>query len=328
MPKPVYALVGTDSFLQMEKLAQILKEFPEDVQRIDTDGESAELAEVLDELRSFAMFGSGKFVVVRNADAFVSRFREQLEKYVEHPSSSGTLVLRLDSLPKNHRLYKYIVKFGQVEACEPPNQRDLTRWIVSHAKSVHQVIVTPDAAKILADLIGVDMGRLDSELGKLALQADKGRIDVADVRQGVAFQREQEMWDMTNEIASGRTDEAIRRWRQLVTMDSSAEFRAVTWLGMWLEKVAQALPMIRKGVASAMIAKDLRIWPFELVEPFLRTAKKLGDAGVARALDLLVEVDYHSKTGVGDAAKNVERFLLTVGDMVESNAKFKMQNAK
>ncbi len=50
-------------------------------QRVDVDGEKAELAEVLDELRSFAMFGPGKLVVVRNADEFLSRlFQSNLWK--------------------------------------------------------------------------------------------------------------------------------------------------------------------------------------------------------------------------------------------------------
>src|SRR3954466_1819549 len=109
MAKPVYALVGPDPFLQLQKLAGILKQLPADVQRIDVDGERAELADVLDELRSFAMFGGGhKLVVVRDADEFLSRFREQLEQYVAHPSSSATLVLRVSSLPSNQRIYKAI----------------------------------------------------------------------------------------------------------------------------------------------------------------------------------------------------------------------------
>jgi DNA polymerase III delta subunit len=38
----------------------------------------------------------------------------------------------------------------------------------------------------------------------------------------------------------------------------------------------------------------------------------LGDAGLARAVDLLAQIDFQTKTGVGDAADNVERFLLTL----------------
>src|SRR5579884_3206540 len=158
MAKPVYALVGSYPFLQLQKLKEVLSQLPPDAQRSDVDGERAELAEVLDELRSFAMFGGGKVVVVRSADAFITRFREQLEQYVSNPSDSATLVLRLSSLASNQRIYKAIAKTGQIEACEPP--KDLTRWVAQHGKSSHGITVDPDAARLLIDLIGSDLGRL------------------------------------------------------------------------------------------------------------------------------------------------------------------------
>ncbi|HMB95727.1 MAG TPA: hypothetical protein VKK61_06775, partial [Tepidisphaeraceae bacterium] len=71
MAKPVYALIGADSFLQLQKLAEVRGQLPKDVQTIELDGERAELADALDELRSFAMFGSAKLVILRSADDFV-----------------------------------------------------------------------------------------------------------------------------------------------------------------------------------------------------------------------------------------------------------------
>jgi DNA polymerase III delta subunit len=129
-PKPVYALVGEDSFLQLQKLAEIARLLPDDAARIEFDGERAELADVLDELRSFAMFGGGKLVVVRNGDDFITRFREQLEDYVADPSNSATLVLRVATLPKNQRIYKAIDKMGQIVPCEPPKPAQLPSWIL------------------------------------------------------------------------------------------------------------------------------------------------------------------------------------------------------
>jgi DNA polymerase III delta subunit len=313
-PKPVYALIGADAYLQVTRLSQLLDSFPSDSQRIDIDGEKAELSEVLDELRSFAMFGGWKLVVVRSADAFITRFREPLENYLAAPSTSATLLLRVTTLPANQRIYKLIQKVGVIEKCEPPKAAELPRWIISHAKAAHQLLVNPDAAQLLAELIGDDLGRLDNELAKLALQSDTNKLEISDVRQGVAFQREQEMWDMTNEIAAGHPDKAVRRWRQLVQLDSSSEFRAVTWLGMWLEKVQQAVQLRKKGMNGFTIASTLKIWPRELQEPFIKTAEMLGQDGVARAVDLLVEIDHQSKSGVGNAADNVERFLLQIGD--------------
>ena len=305
---PVYALVGSDAFLQLQRLKEVLSTLPPDVQRVDVDGERAELAAVLDDLRSFAMFGGGKVVVVRSAEAFISRFREQLEEYIASPSTSATLILRLPSLPGNQRISKVIAKVGQVMDCNPP--RDLRRWVVDHSKAAHKAAIAPDAAEALVELVGPDLGRLDTELAKLAVAAD-GRIDVDAVRGAVAFQREREMWEMTNELAAGQPSAALRRWRQLVQMDPSAEFRAVTWLGMWLEDVGTVLASkAGRGPGTGKLA-----WKYkDRLNQFIRTCERLGPRGHGRALDLLAEVDLHSKSGVGDAATNVERFILSMAE--------------
>jgi DNA polymerase III delta subunit len=303
MPKPVYALVGEDTHLQLQSLAGVLGELPGDAQRLDVDGERAELADVLDELRSFAMFGGSKLVVVRNADAFISRFREQLEQYVVNPSNSGVLVLRLASLPGTQRIAKAIAKVGQIIQCVPPKEKDLPRWIIDQAKREHQLTVPPDAASLLAELIGCDLGRIDNELAKLALVKDGEKVDAKDVSAGVAFQREQEIKDMTIALATGNATEALRRWRQLIQLDPSAEFRAVTWLGMWLEDVRQVL----RGKSGAVA------WKYrDQLSQVVKTSQKLGAHGVAAAIDRLTEVDRRSKSGVGDAATNVESFILTM----------------
>src|SRR5215216_1519526 len=153
--KPVHALVGSDLFLQ---LAELQRAAGTEAQRIDVDGESAQLGEVLDELRSFAMFSASKFVVVRNADDFIKRYREQVEDYVQKPSAGSVLVLRVSSLPSNQRIYKYIIANGQVHDCEAP--KNLREWITNRAKNAHKLTIKPDAAAMLLDMVGADLGRL------------------------------------------------------------------------------------------------------------------------------------------------------------------------
>ncbi len=310
-PAPVVALVGADSFLQLQFLADVLREAGRDPQRVDMDGDRADLASVLDEVRCFAMFGGRKVVVVNPADPFVTKYREQLEDYVAAPSDGATLVLRLAAMQTTTRLYKAIAKSGRVEKCEPP--KDLARWIIDRGKVAHGLAVQPDAARVLADHVGDDLAKLDNELAKLALTVDGGTVKPEDVAAGVAFQREQQLSEMVNALAAGRTADAVRRWRRLLTTDSSAEFRAVTWLGMWLTNVRRAVALRRSGTPAAAIPQQLRIWPREMQGPFMETALALGDAGSGRAIDLLAEVDRQSKSGVGDAAANVERFLIAVG---------------
>jgi len=300
---PVYALVGSESFLQMEALREVLASLGKSVQRIDVEGESAALATVLDELRSYAMFGGSKLVIVRDADAFITQFRSQLEDYVEAPSDSGTLVLRVSALPKSQRIYKFIDKLGGIVPCEPLKQAQLPKWLIDRAKQAHQMKLMPEAAALLAEMIGDDLVKLDSELAKLALMSDDQTIDTKLVGGGVVYQREREMYELTNALATGNATEALRRWRQLVQADASAEFRATTWLGMWLEDVRNVLIGNTEKLA----------WKYrDNMAKFVTNAKSLGPAGLRRTLDLLAEIDRQSKSGVGNAAENIERFILSL----------------
>ena len=314
---PVQALVGADSFLQQQALEALLRDKGPDTQRSDLEGASADPAEVFDDFRSFAMFGGSRLVVVRNADEFISKHREAVEAFLEGLGSAGEsvsgnlLVLRCNTLAKNTRVYKLISKVGAITSVEAPAERDLPRWIMQRGKQAHGIDVAANAATLLADLIGSDLGTIDGELGKLALQADGGRVTPDMIAGGVAFRREQEMWAMTDALAAGRPQEALRVWRQLLATDSSAEFRAVTWLGMWLEKSIGALRLAAQGRNSYAIAQAMKIWPASNAEPLIRTARAMGEGRLRRATDRLAEIDFRTKSGLGDASRAVEAFILT-----------------
>lgn len=310
---PVYAIVGSDVFLQLEALRDVLRQMPPDAQRVDLDGETASLAQTLDDLRSYSMFGGHKLVIIRSADDFISKHRESLEDYLAKPSESGSLVMRVASLPKNQRIYKAIDKVGQVIPCEPPKPVELPAWIIARGRSTHQLKVSDEAARVLADLIGADLGRLDNELAKLALQVDDGVLRPEAINRSVVFQREQEMWDMTDALTMGRPDEALRRWRHLVASDPSSEFRAVTWLGLWLEKAVRALAMSRQRMNAFAIGKELKIWPAQNAEKLVATVQRIGESKLRDAVNRLIDVDRKNKSGLGDPADNVEQFLLTLG---------------
>lgn len=310
--KPVYALVGAEPYLQVRELRALLAQFGGDVDRVDVDGERAELSDVLDDLRCFAMFGGRKVVVVRDADEFISRNRPAMEAYVERPSDSGTLVLRVNSLPANQRIHKMIAKVGRIIPCEPPKKGMVAPWIVSHAKVAHGATVTPPAANMLAELIGDDLGRIDSELGKLALMAPDGKITPETVSGAVAFQREQAMWDLTDTLSTGDVAAAVKRWRQLLQTDPSSEFRAVTWLTLWLGKLGRARAMAAARTPPGVITKELKIWPADKLDGMLRFGARLGDEGIRRAVARLADADRAGKSGVGDATTNVEAFLLSL----------------
>ena len=78
----------------------------------------------------------------------------------------------------------------------------------------------------------------------------------------------------------------------------------------------------RKGVPDAVIARACRIFDPRQQQPFFKTAKKLGEAGVNRAVNLLADVDLRSKSGVGEAAGNVLVAVYpVVGDLINGESR-------
>ena len=72
-----------------------------------------------------------------------------------------------------------------------------------------------------------------------------------------------------------------------------------------------ALRMKNRGEKPFAIAKQLRVWPAQNIEPLLATADALGERGLAAAVDRLAELDYRLKTGLGAGERAVEAFIVS-----------------
>ena len=72
--------------------------------------------------------------------------------------------------------------------------------------------------------------------------------------------------------ANERWVEARRSWSGA---DAFAEFRAVTWVCIWLENVRKAMTMLKNGENAFTIGQALRIWPRDVQQKFVDTAGRV-----------------------------------------------------
>src|SRR5262249_11216119 len=150
-----------------------------------------------------------RLVVVENADPFVSQFRTQLEKYVAAPAATGVLVLDVKSWPANTRLAKLLSDEATI-VCKAPAAHRLPVWCAQWAASCHGKQLSAEAAKLLVDLTGTDMGQLERELAKLAIYAgDAKRIEPADVDKLVGNSRAENLWKIFDAIGAGNAAGAL-----------------------------------------------------------------------------------------------------------------------
>lgn len=317
--KPVYAIVGADRFLRRTALEDVLRSIDAGADAraaTKVDGDSADVAAVLDDLRTPSLLGERAVVVVDDADEFISEHRAVLEKYCAAPSLDGCLVLLCDSMPANTRLYKAIEKTGQVVKCEALKGWPLQAWIVRRANEVYAKSVSNDAAKALRELVGDSPGWLDTELSKLAaFVGARKEITAADVQAATGQSREEKVFGVLDAVAAGDAPAALRMWQQVWATDRAAPGRAIAGLAWAVRRFLKLRRACDAGANLAATAKSLGVFTDPNV---LRRQLDMMPAARIEALQrALLEADVDCKTSGSTVEVAVEKIIVRFA--VQSN---------
>jgi DNA polymerase-3 subunit delta len=213
-PRPIYGVLGDDAYLRDESLKAIARQSlgadADDLTVSRFAGDHASLADVLDEVRTLPFLSKCRVVIVDGADPFVTAHRKELEVYAEKPVASAVLVLSVKSMPGNTKLAKLIEKSGLMIDCKSPDERELPRWLVELAKTQSHAKLEPDAATLLVELVGPEIGLLASEVEKLAVfVGDRKVIRHEDVARMVGAGRVEKIWTITDAATTGKGAEAL-----------------------------------------------------------------------------------------------------------------------
>lgn len=307
----IVVIYGQEPFLRgeaMRRLSRAMEQTHGEVERIRVEGPGAQLSDVMDELRGMGLMQQHKLVIVDDADDFVKKHREALERYAASPEETATLVLRPNTWQSNTRLSKAAVKVGQVVKCEEVKPWEAQRWLLGHAKERYGAKLETAAADRLIERVGTDLGRLDSEVAKLAVAAGEGQaITVERVDELTGRGSEEQAWAIQEALLSGNAERALGKLHELVDLSGQPDVLVTYFVADLVRKLHHAAVMRGRGERDDQICKTLRVWG-DRRQPFMKAAKKLGTRGAAKALAVLVEADSRSKSGYGDAVSHLERF--------------------
>lgn len=297
--KPVYIIHGDDPYLRHEALKVVVQAtIPGDEADIGVSrfqGDATTLADVLDELRTLPFFSKRRVVLVDDADPFVSKYRKELEGYIESPSETGNLILMVKSLPGNTRLAKLTAKAGLAIDCSTPNESDLLPWMTKHATSLKSKL-EPAAARLLLELVGPELGLLASEIDKLSIYtADSGTIRRDDVARLVEAGRLENVWKVLDAATEGNGSLAAKLLDDLI----SAGEHPVPLLAAMVSSLLKVHHAGRLRAARLSLADACRsagIAPFA-VERTGRQHGHLGPGRVDRLPAVLLKADLDIKGG-------------------------------
>lgn len=291
--RPVYVLHGDEYFLKRHVLGAIRKLVlggeDDGFGYASFAGDKTTFAEVHAELTTLPFFGSKRLVGVSGADPFIAKSRDKLEDYVNEPSKTGVLVLEVASFPATTRLAKMLGEGGI--NCKAPTSRVLPGWCVKWCASEHGKELTSQAAQLLVNLVGADMGMLDQELTKVALYVGdrSSRIEAKDVDKLVGASREEQTWQIFDMIGSGKTGEALAHLDRLLTQGEEP-LKLLGAFSWQLRRLAQVgrLCTHNHSLSQAMDRAGVQTFARKGVEQQLR---HLGRNRLNHIFDWLLQVD-------------------------------------
>lgn len=315
-------LFGGDPFLSQTIQQKIETQlFGDDVNQSDASitplsGKTTDYKTFSDEMRTISMWGSGKLVVVTQADDFVSQYRSQLEQYAQKPVKKSTCLLMVKSFPGNTKLAKQVEKTGLVIDCKEMTAKELNDWLMALAKNEYNKQLPANAAHMMQELAGQSLGILTQELEKLvSYVGDRTKITTDDVTTLVGGWRLETTWTMLNAVRDNNMSVAMSCLNQLLVAGEAPQ-KLMGGIHFVFRKYAKAteLSRVSRNLTEAM--KDAAIFPRDQAptEAYLR---RIGRKRAERILARLTRADYDLKGGnATDLRHQLELLLLELAGQV------------
>jgi DNA polymerase-3 subunit delta len=298
--RPFVVLFGDELFLRAEArqavLSRALGDEEDSIAVVRFRGDSASLADVLDEVRTVPFLSRRRVAIVEDADPFVTSHRRELEAYAENPAPSGVLLLEVKNWPGNTKLAKLVDKLGLAIECKNPAERDLHRWLGRWAKACQGVRLTPEAIQLLLELIGPELGVLCSEVEKLATAvASKGEVEAHDVARNVGAGRVETIWKVLDAATTGRGVEALDLLDRLLASGENP-VRLLAAMVASLRKVHHAGQLRKARLAPDEACRQAGIPAYrDAIERTLKQHGHLGPSRVGRLPGLTLQADLDLK---------------------------------
>jgi DNA polymerase-3 subunit delta len=309
----IYVIAGKERSLVDMEYRELLDKLVEPAQRMvslfDADADTVTISQVLDELRTLPFLADKRVVVIKGADDFVSANRQLLEKYFESPSPSGILILTVSSWSAQTKLAKLLSKVGELIPVEQPKPWQLPQRVCQYAKEAYGKEFEKGAAELLVELAGDELGRLYSEVDKLATFADKEKVITANhVELLIGHNRLFNAFAVIDAITSGEISKAVERLRSMFAEDRSTEYTVVGAFAFHFRRLFNAKVLLQKGLSCDQIAKKVRVWSNR--DGFFAQVRKLSLKQIGRYLQKLAEIDHAIKTGQTKAQVAMEQLVL------------------
>ncbi|RJX35900.1 MAG: DNA polymerase III subunit delta [Desulfarculus sp.] len=309
---PLYGVFGEEDFLVSQALEAFLNS-PAFAQNPSLNVERFLAAEaspvrVLESARTLPFLGSRRLVLVSEAHLYNAEQAAKFLPYLSDPTPSTCLVFAGSKLDARTKFAKTLAQAGQVHTFGKMYARQLIPWLKQRA-SLRGKSLTNEAAAYLAELAGLGLGALDSELEKLALYVGAARsIELRQVQDLMGGSRLYSIFDFTDAVAARRLDRALSAYHQLDSLGEPA-VRVLAMLSRLFRQLLETRRVLDNGGGPPQVQRALRTPP-QATATLVERARRESAARLAAPLKLVLAADLALKSSPGSDRVIMERLVM------------------
>jgi len=317
--RAICIIAGKDKYLAGQCCSKLLDEIlPDEEGRamalFQPRSDKVAVSEVFDELRTLPFMAKRRVVLIKDADKFITDNRGLLERYFDKPSPSGTLILTVNSWPKNTKLAKKLTAMGsgaQLFEISEIKANRLPAFVIDYTRSKHGKNISSNTAYLLVEFAGPDSGRLASEIDKLAVFVDEEKTITAEhIEALIGHNRMFNAFGVIDAITAGNTAAAVGRLRNMFETDKNADYTTVGAFAYHFRRMFNAKAMLEKGLAQGQVASNLRI--FYNSDAFFASLRRTTLLAIGDIIQQLGRIDYETKTGQASSRVAIEKLVLSL----------------
>lgn len=308
---PIYVLYGPERHLRESVLTALRAAIVGDGSDLAVDlliAKEAGARGILAAARTLPMLVSRRLVIVRDIEGLSAADLDALLPYARRPNEKTCLVLAGEKADQRYRFFAEVRRTGVLARFEAPSGRQLPAWIRQEARELG-VEIEEQAASLLVEALGRDLGELRAALERLALFVDGGRrptIRCADVEEAVMFTRSRSVFELTDAVGRRDASAALTVLRRMIA-DRQNTHGILSMLARHIRQIWAVREM--RGASAPAVASEVGVPPF-VAAKLIDQAARFPEAALDRAHRALADADRQLKWSRLPDGPILERLVL------------------
>ena len=285
-----------------------LQEWEKDFNETICYGADVTAETVITAARRFPMMADRQLLVVKEAQQM--KTLEELAVYCQQPLDSTVLVILMHgaSADKRRSLYKTVLKTGVIVESPAIRDYEMPQWIAEYYGS-RGLKIHPEAAQLLAESAGTDLGKIAVETDKLLKNLPEGvkEVSVEDIEKNVGVSRQFSVFELTKCLSYRQAAQALKISAHIGQTPRFAMPMVVAPLFTHYSRILKYHALLPTRPSPGDVARVLGVNPYFLKE-YDAAVRNYSLKQTMAAVSLLTEYDYKGKGGDAGEATPADLF--------------------